>query len=178
MTTSGDDGATPGGWLSDEQLAAARQTVPILCVDLVPVRRHPDGAVEVGLVHREMPGRTDPVWCHLGGRVRRGETVRAALLRHLHSTLDGVEADVPADPQPDRVVQWFPTTDEVEPGLVHGYDPRQHAVALVYAVTLAGQPTAGGGEATDFRWWSLAEVSAADDLWPGTEQTVRGALHR
>ncbi len=155
----------------------ARAAVPILCVDLVPVRRMPDGQREVGLVLREMPGRSELVWCHLGGRVRRGETVRAALLRHLHSTLGGVDVGFPPDPQPDRVVQWFPSREPVEAGLPHGYDPRQHAVALVYAVPLGGHPAVvPGGEGRAFRWWSGHELETEGRTWPGTLQTVRGAL--
>jgi ADP-ribose pyrophosphatase YjhB (NUDIX family) len=165
------------GHLSDDDLATARALVPILCVDLVPVRRL-DSGVEVGLILRSMPSRPEPVWCHLGGRVRRGETVRAALLRHLRSTLTGVEVDLPPDPQPQRVVQWFPEPGPVHLGLLHGFDPRQHAVALVHAVTLRGTAAVpAGGEGTAFRWWRPADLRGVP-LWPGTAATVSGALGR
>jgi ADP-ribose pyrophosphatase YjhB (NUDIX family) len=86
---------------------------------------------------------------------------------------------LPPDPQPDRVVQYFPTTGPVDAGLDHGHDPRQHAVALVHAVVLSGEPTiVRGGEALDFRWWGQDELAGLRDVWPGTLQTVRGALRR
>jgi hypothetical protein len=86
---------------------------------------------------------------------------------------------LPPDPQPDRVIQYFPTTGPVDAGLDHGYDPRQHAVALVHAVVLSGEPTiVRGGEALDFRWWGRDELADLRDVWPGTLQTVRGALRR
>jgi ADP-ribose pyrophosphatase YjhB (NUDIX family) len=165
------------GYLSAADLESARAAVPIVCVDLVPVRESATGHVEVGLVLREMPGREEPVWCHLGGRIHRGETLRAALLRHLTETLHGVELDLPPDPQPASVVQYFPTTASVEPGLDAGYDPRQHAVALVFAVSPTGEPTAvPGGEGIEFRWWDPRDLESVADVWPGTVQTVRGAL--
>jgi hypothetical protein len=75
-------------------------------------------------------------------------------------------------------VQWFPASGPVEAGLVHGYDPRQHAVALVFPVTLVGDPVARpGSEASDFRWWPRDELDGRSDLWPGALTTVDGALH-
>jgi ADP-ribose pyrophosphatase YjhB (NUDIX family) len=132
----------------------------------------------VGLIRRMMPGQRSPVWCHLGGRVRRNETLRAALLRHLHETLDGARVDLSPDPQPRHVVQWFPTDGPVEIGLAHGHDPRQHAVALVFPVRLVGTPDVRpGGEASDFRWWRRDQLDGRADLWPGALTTVDGVLH-
>lgn len=166
------------GHLSDEGLAAARAAVPILCVDIVPVRATCGGRGQVGLILREMPGRDEPVWCHLGGRVRRGEALHSALLRHLRSTISGADADVVEDPQPDYVMQWFPTSQPADHALTHGYDPRQHAVALVYALELRGQPRVqADGEALNFRWWNMDRlVASRSSLWPGSLATVRGAL--
>src|SRR3954447_19809897 len=166
------------GHLTEDALHAARASVPIVCADLVPTR-WVDGTVEVGLIQREMPERASLVWCHLGGRGRRGETIRAALVRHLDSTIGGVRVDLPTDPQPARVVQYFPPDVPVDAGLRHGMDPRQHAVALVFAVELSGEPVVvPGGEALAFRWWTREEVAASDELWPGVQPTVDGALSR
>ena len=166
------------GYLSEAELTAARNLVPIVCVDVVPWRRRANGSLQAGLILRDMPGRAQPVWCHLGGRVRRGETLRGALVRHVTSTLVDVPLHLPADPQPAGAVQWFSTTDPVEEGLQHGYDPRQHAVALVFDLHLDVDPrVVAGGEARDFRWWSPAELPEQQDtLWPGTRLTVRRAL--
>ncbi|WP_170182659.1 DUF4916 domain-containing protein [Blastococcus colisei] len=106
-----------------------------------------------------------------------GETLRAALLRHLTETVEEAGLELPPDPQPDVVVQYFPSPASVESGLDAGYDPRQHSVALVYAVSLTGEPTVvAGGEGLEFRWWDPRELESVADLWPGTVQTVRGAL--
>lgn len=166
------------GFLTEEELERVRASVPIVCVDLVLTRTTSDPRPEVGLILRAMPGRTEPVWCHLGGRVRRGETVRAALQRHLFSTLHGVDVHLPPDPQPDYVMQWFPTAGSPESGLLMGHDPRQHAVALVFAVTLRGTPgVPEGGEALDFRWWRADLLDAASpDHWPGSVACIRRTL--
>ena len=33
-----------------------------------------------------------------------------------------------------------------------------------------------GGEGWEFRWWSVEELEAERRTWPGTLQTVKGAL--
>ena len=157
-------------WLDDATWGAVQRTVPITCVDLLPFRA---GGAEVALVLRATPFGPEPRWCHMGGRVRYGETVRAALLRHLHETVSGAEVALPADPQPDYVMQWF--ADPVDPGrdgVAYGWDPRRHAVALCFAVELTGEPVpVPGGEALRFGWF---ETDALDglDLWPGTAELV------
>lgn len=168
----------PAAWLDDDTWAAAQHALPIVCADLVPFRRNPQGALEAGLILRHSP--FGPRWCQLGGRVRIGETVRGALLRHLDETLSGVEVDLPHDPQPDYVMQWFPEPVPVErDGVVYGHDPRRHAVALAFAVEFAGTPRpVPGGEADAFAWFGLDELRhRADELWPGT-LTLVTALER
>jgi hypothetical protein len=47
----------------------------------------------------------------------------------------------------------------------------------VYRVSLIGEPTAvAGGEGIEFRWWDVRDVGSVATVWPGTLQTVRGAL--
>lgn len=84
-------------FLPDDVYALVERSVPIACVDFVPVRMAPDGRREIGLILRDSPfGR---VWCHLGGRVQHGETVVGALRRHARDTLDvGVMVEPNAQP--------------------------------------------------------------------------------
>ena len=161
---------TDSPWLDDATWEAVQGTVPITCVDLLPFRN--DGA-EVALVLRSTPFGPAPRWCHMGGRVRHGETLRDALLRHLHETVSGAEVVLPADPQPDYVMQWFP--DVVDPerdGVAYGWDPRRHAVALCFAVELTGTPEpVPDGEALRFGWFATDSLDGLD-LWPGTATLV------
>lgn len=136
--------------------------MPLACVDFVLVRDASDG-VEIGLILRDSPfGR---VWCHLGGRIGRGETIREALLRHADDTL-GVTLDLAADPQPDHVYQWFPPDGRPADAdmVAYGEDPRKHAIGLSFLVRAQGDPEPRN-EGLDFAWFPPARLP--DPLWPG-----------
>jgi ADP-ribose pyrophosphatase YjhB (NUDIX family) len=164
-------------WIDDAEWARVRELVPITCVDLVPVRDSAAG-VQFGLIERDSPFGLR--WCQIGGRLRHGETMRAGLLRHLLHTLAGLDVELPADPQPDYTMQWFP--DPPADGVSYGLDPRQHAVALCFLARVADDaaPTAvEGGEAVRFGWFTLAEVDAlGDTAWPGTAAMIRAIAPR
>ena len=174
-------GGSDAQWIDDAEWARIRQLVPITCVDLVPVllpAGRSDAAVRFGLIERESPFGLR--WCQIGGRLRHGETLREGLLRHLAHTLTGLDVDLPADPQPDYTMQWFPEppADEV----AYGLDPRQHAVALCFAAVAPAdaRPVAvEGGEAVRFGWFTLAEVAALGDrAWPGTAAMIAALTAR
>lgn len=145
--------------------AEFEHSMPIACVDFVPVR---DGMV--GLILRESPyGR---VWCHLGGRVLRGETIRGAIQRHTADTL-AVTAVIDDEPQPAYVYQWFP--DEIAPtdGTPYGRDERKHAIGLSFVIEVDGHP-APRNEAIEFAYFDPAALP--EPLWPGCEHLLRQLL--
>ena len=165
-------------WLSDATWDAIQSSVPIVCVDLFPVRISADGSISaVGLIRRVMPESDSLVWCPIGGRINHGETLRAAVFRHLSSTIRGGVVDIPADPQPAYVFQWFSSPRDDE-GVAYGLDPRRHSVGLCFVVPVDGEPVVvDEGEALEFAWFDLAEIEGiADQVWPGTIQAVRRAL--
>jgi hypothetical protein len=86
--------ATDVGWLAPEEMDAARERLPILYVDVVPVRVDVDGTVTAaGLLLRA--GADGQIKRALvSGRVLYHERVRAALLRRPVGVPD-VEADAP-----------------------------------------------------------------------------------
>jgi len=91
-------------WLSREELDAAREKLPILYVDAVPVRVDDRGEVTaVGVLLRlDADGRV----CRelVSGRVLHHERVRDALLRHIEKDLGPVALPrVPVAPQPFTV---------------------------------------------------------------------------
>jgi ADP-ribose pyrophosphatase YjhB (NUDIX family) len=165
-------------WLPDKTWDAIQASVPIVCVDVFPVRLDDDGDVTVvGLIRRRMPGTDDVVWCPMGGRINHGETLRAAVLRHVESTLSGAVFDLPADPQPSYVFQWFPSPRD-DDGVPYGIDPRRHSVGLCFVFPFAGEPmVVEGGEALGFAWFELAEIDRLNGrAWPGTVSAIRGAI--
>lgn len=149
-------------FLPAETYSLVERSVPIACVDFVPTRR--DGEqLRVGLILRDSPyGR---VWCHLGGRIGRGETIREALQRHADDTL-GVALDLADDPQPKHVYQWFPPELAPTDGgtLAYGDDTRKHAIGLSFVAQITGNPAAAN-EAHEFAWFARDELP--DALWPG-----------
>lgn len=143
--------------LPSDLYARIEASMPIACVDFVP-----KDSARIGLILRESPfGR---VWCHLGGRILRGETIAAALHRHARETL-AIDLRLPPDPQPAYVYQWFPPEIRPDDGMPHGEDPRKHAVGLSFIVEHEGEPSPRG-EALEFGWFGADALPSP--LWPGT----------
>jgi ADP-ribose pyrophosphatase YjhB (NUDIX family) len=140
-------------WLSREELDAARERLPILYVDAVPVRVDERGAVvAVGLLLRASEGVMNREL--VSGRVLYHERVRDAVIRHCEKDLGRMcLPQVPASPQPFTVAEYFPT-----PGVTPYHDPRQHAVSLAFVVPVAGdcQPQQ---DALDLAWLTPEEAS-------------------
>jgi ADP-ribose pyrophosphatase YjhB (NUDIX family) len=153
-------------YLPDALYAQIESSVPIACVDFVPVRPASDGGREIGLILRDSPH--GQVWCHLGGRVQRGETIAQALRRHAIETL-AVDLSLPLNPQPAFVYEWFPPDIAPGDGTTFGDDPRKHSIGLSFVVEIAGEPRAAD-EALDFRYFSLDALPRP--LWPGCEDLL------
>src|SRR3954465_6333950 len=153
---------TGAAWLSREEMDAARERLPILYVDAVPVRVDDHGVVpSVGLLLRI--GEDGQVKRALvSGRVLYHERVRSALLPHLEKDLGPLAPpSIPPAPQPFTIAEYFPT-----PGVTSFHDPRQHAVSLAYVVPVEGD-CAPQQDALEFSWFSPDEVR---------EQTVLAEL--
>ena len=169
-----DQLATQSGWLAPDDLDLARERVPMVYVDAVPVRLDEVGrVVAVGLLLRAMPDDTISR-AVVTGRVLYGETVRAALLRHLAKDLGPLaQPQLPPNPSPFTVVEYFPDPD------VSGFhDPRHHAVSLAFVVPVAGdcQPTQ---EALDLRWFTPEEAvgeTVRREMTGGHDRLIRLAL--
>jgi ADP-ribose pyrophosphatase YjhB (NUDIX family) len=161
-------------WLSDEDLETARERLPIVYVDAVPVRVDGTGQVtSVGLLLRGMPDGSISR-AIVSGRILYGERVRDALLRHIEKDLGGMALPrIPASPQPFTVVEYFPSPD------VTGFhDPRQHAVALAFIVPIAGD-CAPSQDALDLVWVTPDEATSEQfesEMSGGQGRLVRMAL--
>lgn len=155
---------TAPGWLSPNELEAARARMPILYVDAVPVRVDDTGTVtHVGLLLRI--GADGTVSRALvSGRVLLHERVRDALIRHLEKDLGPVALPrVPTSPQPFTIAEYFPT-----PGITPYHDPRQHAVSLAYVVPVAGD-CRPRQDALDLVWFTPEEAAS-----PLVQQEMEG----
>ena len=140
-------------WLSREELDSARERLPILYIDAVPVRVDEFGTVvSVGLLLR-VTGHGQISRALVSGRVLYHERVRSALIRHIEKDLGPLALPrLPVAPAPFTVAEYFPT-----PGVTPFHDPRQHAVSLAFVVPVDGdcEPPQ---DALELTWFSPAEV--------------------
>ncbi len=165
---------TRAAWLSDEELASARERLPIVYVDAVPVRTDGLGQVTaIGLLLRAIPDGTISR-AVVSGRVLYGERVRDALLRHLEKDLGAMALPrVPASPQPFTVVEYFP-----DPSVTGFHDPRQHAVSLAFVVPIDGD-CEPASDALDLVWIppeEAASIGFASQMSGGQGRLVRMAM--
>lgn len=131
-----------------------QSSVPIACVDIAPLRRAPDGSLQLGLVLRSAPN-DELRWCFIGGRLQLDETSEQAISRELDEALGGsLRRTARVDPPP-LLLEYSRT---FRPGEL--YDPRQHAVSLTFPLWLDGEGVARGAEAKQFRWWNIDELDA------------------
>jgi ADP-ribose pyrophosphatase YjhB (NUDIX family) len=168
------DTETDATWLSPEQLEQVRAQVPIVYVEAVPVRVDPLGNVtEIGLLLRQASDGTISRLI-VSGRVKFGERVRDALIRHCEKDLGPMALPrIPVDPAPFTIAEYFPRGD-----LTGFHDPRQHAVSLVYVVPVDGdcEPTQ---EALDLAWFTPSEVvspAVITQMTGGQDRILRLAL--
>ena len=162
------------GWLSREDMDSARDRLPIVYVDAVPVRVDERGEVTaVGLLLRAMPDGSISR-AMVSGRVLYGERIRDALLRHLEKDLGPIALPrVPTSPQPYTVVEYFP-----DPEVSGFHDPRQHAVSLAFVVPVSGD-CAPSTSALDLVWMTPDEAASdavALEMTGGQDRLLRLAL--
>ena len=140
MTGQGD--LDPDAW------DALQRIIPIVCVDMLPVRLDESGRVSsIGLILRQVPHR-EPAWCLVGGRVRYSETLAEARTRQIEITLGSeVAGKTLLSGRPATVAEYAPSGAPR-----FNWDPRKHAVGITYLVELEGVPVPQG-EALDFRWF-------------------------
>lgn len=165
---------TRGSWLAQDELESARERLPIVYVDAVPVRTDARGQVsEIGLLLRAMPDGTLSR-AVVTGRVLYGERVRDALLRHLEKDLGTMALPrVSPSPQPFTVVEYFP-----DPDVTGFHDPRQHAVSLAFIVPMDGD-CIPSQDALDLVWVTPEEALSLqfqEEMTGGQGRLVRMAL--
>lgn len=165
---------TNTGWLTRDELEAARARLPLVYIDAVPVRVDHRGEVtHVGLLLRPMPDGTVSR-AVVSGRVLLYERVRDALLRHLEKDLGPTALPrVPPSPSPFTVVEYFPS-----PSPTGFTDPRHHAVSLAFVVPCDGD-CRPSQDALDLAWVTPAEAVSDEvrrEMTGGHDRLVRMAL--
>lgn len=138
---------TESNWFDDEEMEQLRRKLPILYVDIVPVRLDSDGTIReiATLLRADGSGRI--VRSLVSGRVLVHEPLREAIIRHVEKDLGPVAwPKVPAALAPFTIAEYFPT-----PGQSVFVDPRQHAVSLAYIIPIEGE-CSPQQDALDISW--------------------------
>ena len=141
-------------WLSRADRRFIQSSIPVTCVDVLPVRFSSGShhvLREVGLILRETPhGRK---WCLIGGRLMYRESLCTAVRRQMTEALGRqITPSILPDQEPLYVAQYSPSGRSP-----FALDPRQHSVVLTYAIEMEGVPTPRG-EAIQFEWFGDCEV--------------------
>lgn len=168
------DISAQSSWLSDHDLADARARLPIVYVEAVPVRVDDLGSVqEIGLLLSQAADGSISRMV-VSGRVRFGERIRDALLRHIEKDLGPLALPrIPPEVAPFTVAEYFP-----DPDISGFHDPRQHAVSLVFVVPVSGE-CEPSQKALDLAWFTPQEVVSdivAADMTKGEQRLLRIAL--
>ncbi len=165
---------TERGWLSQDDITAFRERMPVTYVEAVPVRIDETGIVtHVGLLLRAMPDGTISRSI-ISGRVLYNERVRDALVRHVEKDLGGLALPkIPACPAPFTIAEYFP--DAVRSGF---YDPRQHAISLVFLVPVEGicEPSQSSLEISWITPAEAASIEVGIEMTSGQDRLLRLAL--
>lgn len=167
-----DSDAIGPSWLSPDDLRFVREKVPMVYVDIVPVRLDEKGELEaVGMllcVDDDGINRAFP-----SGRILIYETIRDALTRHIDKDLGPMALPrIPAVLTPFTVGEYFPMPGE------GWHDPRQHAVSLAYIVAMQGDCNPGD-DSLEFSWFTPGEARTRElqaELTPAHASLLRRAL--
>jgi ADP-ribose pyrophosphatase YjhB (NUDIX family) len=170
---------TEGGnltWIDEKDWNIMQQVLPIVCIDILPIERNPDGSIShVGLILRDTPHEGEK-WCSVGGRLLYGESVQDGVIRQLKDTLGrDIEVKEQFDSQPTYVAQYSPTLEHQEQ--FDAIDPRKHAVALTYCLEIHGRIHAQN-EALDFHWYTVEEIQDKQDIGFFQKSVILNCLKR
>lgn len=152
-------------WLSPDEWQKVQKNLPIVCVDVLPLRMDKGKIREFGLILRDTPHQGEK-WCLIGGRLQYKETLNAAVAREINEALGDKALHKLVDGEPVKVVQYMP-----ELGIGEYFDPRQHAIGLTYAVELSGI-FVPQGEALNFNWFSISKIHEMDVIGFGQKQII------
>lgn len=166
------DSDSIGSWLSPEDLEYVRRKVPMVYVDIIPVRLDDLGRLEaIGML---LCGDVDGInRAFPTGRVLLHEPIRAALARHIEKDLGPMALpQLPPSLVPFTVGEYFPLPGE------DWYDPRQHAISLAYIIPMQGDCDPGS-DSLEFTWFTPGEALTTElqaELIPAHASLLRQAL--
>lgn len=157
-------------WIPEEEYQRIQKTLPIACVDILPIKVDEGVVSMVGLIKRHTPHQGDR-WCVIGGRLRYGESLYKAIHREMRSALgDDMVFSVCNNGMPINVYQYMPCEDENQ---LH--DPRKHAISIMYLAEVSGD-IYPANEALDFEWTPVIGIKDRSDIGFGQTPMILECL--
>lgn len=161
-------------WFDPDELAHIRRRLPIVYVDVVPVRVDADGTIQQVATLLRTPQEESIKRALVSGRVMYHERIADALARHLDKDLGPMALPrLPVSPVPFTVAEYFPT-----PGITPYHDARQHAISLAYIVPIDGD-CAPAQNVLEISWLAPEEAVGPDiqaEMVGGHGALIRQAL--
>jgi ADP-ribose pyrophosphatase YjhB (NUDIX family) len=160
------------GWFPERQWRTIERSIPILCVDVLLIKKVQSKISAIGLIYRHIPHQGH-VWCLIGGRLLLNESFDAAIARQLKEALGPkIRCILTGAEDPLLVTEYFSLK---RPNSL--FDPRKHAVAVVFPAQVRGVITPGG-EALDFRWFDLKQLPKANCFGFGQKKVIAKCIRR
>ena len=154
--------------LSNEAFLAVVDATPLVAMDLVVVR----GGSQVLLGLRNNPPAKDQ-WFMPGGRIRKNETMQAALARVAQGELGLDLATLPHPPvHMGAFEHFYPDNFASAPGVSTHYVVMGNLVHLPAITELA----AADAQHSTLRWWPLAEAAQSPHVHRYTKDYVAAVL--
>ena len=141
--------------LTPRQFLALIKTAPLVAIDLVIRNQHGDV-----LLGRRTNRPAKGFWFVPGGRIRRGETIKAAIHR---ITKNELGTTLPAPLLLGAFDHFYPDNAQGVPGL------DTHYVSLAYTCEWAGPFGESDGQHSDFQWMTVKELLAHKKVHPNTK---------
>lgn len=161
-------------WFPPEEWRWLQSVIPIVCVDVLPVRYSQStrqrNVEAVGLILRDTPHQGQR-WCLVGGRLCYGESLLQAVRRQVRETLGArVRPAIKPRQLPLYVAEYSPSG---KGGFA--LDPRQHSIGLTYPLEIRGLP-APRGEAIRFEWFDIDDLPAAKQFGFDQDRIVAACI--
>lgn len=132
-------------WIPEDLFNTIQKTMPIVCVDLLILKKNKNNEIETLLIKRKIYPEIGK-WCLLGGRIIKGELTKKAIKRQAKEEL-GVSIKI--------IPPWNDTT----PFAAYNdpdSDKQKHFVVLTFPVTLTkGTLNKYGPEFSEARWFPI-----------------------
>lgn len=156
--------------LSHDDFLAVVSATPLVAMDLVLVR----GGTEILLgLRNNRPAQG--YWFVPGGRIRKNETMRAALARVARTELGLTLADLPETPRYLGAFEHFYTDCFAgDTGVSTHYVVMGNLVQLPTGAELA----AADAQHSDLRWWPLKQAATSDQVHPFTKDYIAMLLSK